>query len=311
MKIKLTFLLIVFAVSVNAQITFDQSIPGDIYKTVLTGDGQKLYYYNSTTRQIVLQNMDKSIYKTILVPETSDNSPSISYVSDSLFNTDNKIEYLLEYYNQNDSILILNEDGVVLLHSPGYTYFDPEHDFILDTKTKLIVRVGDGDSSLVYVLPGKYEPTLTASSTPQTLMFNKGVLSISGGNSVDISSVNTDEQQISLKNDTLYLTNGGSVYIGQEISGSKVVSLDINGASNAYPNPASNSIQVNYQLPSNENGGTLELINHQGVVQESIFVYENNGIINLDLSNYLSGQYFIKLYTKNGFSSVNKALIIK
>ncbi len=305
-----TFLLVVSLLSANAQITLDHTVSGYLEQTTLTKDGSKLYYYDRSTRDLTILNLDYTVYKTISAPEKGDGYNNVYLVSDSLFNPDNKIEYVLEFYNSIDSILVLNEDGDILLKSAGNLYDGPEQIIIGDT-TKLIVK--SSDSSWVYSVPGKYEPIVSSSTSDskQVLEFNDGILSISEGNSVDISSVNTDAQELSLQNDTLYLTNGGSVYIGETVASTQSISVEAKGLSNVYPNPANEFLQINYQLPVNEGSGTIVLINNQGVIENEYNVFENNGNIVIDLSAYESGQYYIKLQTANGYSSIKKAIVIK
>lgn len=305
----LTLLFLFTITSVYSQITIDHNTSGYLTNTALSRDGNKLFSFNDETRELIILNMDYSQYKTIMVPETGVNYNTVEYVTDSLFNTDSKIEYVLNYYNSTDSLLILNEDGEVLLKSPGGVWGTPEKDFIFGQTTKLIAKSSKG--SWVYNIPGKYEQINRDFDSNQHLSYNDGILSISNGNEVDISSINTDEQILSLRNDTLYLSNGGHVFIGEESTSSQVISLNANGLSNIYPNPAFESIQIHYQLPNTVNTGTIELLNNQGVIENKFQVYENNGSISLDVNQYRSGQYYIKLYTTNGYSSIKKALIVK
>jgi hypothetical protein len=137
------------------------------------------------------------------------------------------------------------------------------------------------------------------------------LLSISNGNSVDISTVNTDGQKLSTSNDTIYLTNGGYVYIGNGTSGAAQIYIKPEGLSNAFPNPTSGNIKVKYQLPENENSGKFELIDSKGKTIDESMVYSNYGEIDLSISSFSTGQYYIRLQTDSGFSSVKQALVIK
>lgn len=311
MKSFFTFLFVLSLINVDAQITLVDKYPGDLESSKFTRYGLKMVNFDKVNEVIRIYNTDNTIFKTINVPSISGTLLNVYYVSDSLFNTDAKIEYIIDLDDGVNYISkVINEDGEVLLTSLGQVTDIPAIDFIIDESTKIIFE--SSDTSYVYQLPGKYEPVNpTDNESNQTLAFTDGELTISDGNTVDISSVNTDAQKLTLQNDTLYLSNGGSVYIGETKTSNQVINLNADGLSNVYPNPTNDFLQVCYQFPINEDNGTILLINNRGVIENEYKVFENNGIIKLDLSSYVSGQYYIKLQTANGYSSIKKALVIK
>lgn len=287
----------------------EHSNPGYLSKTTLTRYGEKLYHYDQVNLKLTILNMDYSLFKTISVPDVGDSYANIYYVSDSLFNVDDKIEYAINYYNSTDSIIVFNEDGLILLKCIGNLWDNPEEDFIFGVNPKFVIK--NDDSTWVYTLPGKYEPTIKSDATLQTLKYGNGLLSISNGNTVDISSINTDEQKLSLRNDTIYLTNGGSVYIGTESTEVLNVAIEANGLSNSYPVPATETLSIKYQLPNNESSGTIELFNSSGQTVKKFDVNSNNGEVTIDISQYTAGNYYIKLLSQSGFSSTKKSIILK
>ena len=307
---KLVFALCLFSFAImNAQITLDKAFPNYLIKTTLTRDGQKLYYFDYSTLTLTVLNTDYTVFKSFSVPDVGDEYCSVSYLSDSLFDTDEKLEFALEFWNTNDTTMVFNEDGDILLKCKGNLWSLIDADFIFGDITKFVIK--GSDSTFVFSLPGKYEPLDPVAGSTQTLMYANGNLSISDGNTVDISSLNTDNQQLKLSNDTLYLSNGGSVFIGSDGSGVSEIALKANGLSNAYPVPAQNFVQVNYQLPATENSGTLEVISSTGAKIDEIYLDDASGVANIDLTNYTSGNYLLRLKTSSGFTSTKKTIVVK
>lgn len=71
-----------------------------------------------------------------------------------------------------------------------------------------------------------------------------------------------------------------------------------------YPNPASNSlqIQVNFAHPARLQ---LEIINIVGQLVDRVAV-PNNGIMTLDIRNYQAGMYFIRCWNSNQLMGVRR-----
>jgi hypothetical protein len=149
-----------------AQITQEHNYSASATLTEMAVSGYKYFLMDVTNNQCRIYNLDHSIWKTINL-----NVPSgmylydIRYVSETLFNTDNKVELAYIYYSYDTTLLyytyytkIINEDGTQLLSIPGCAYVDVitagSHG------TKLMAYVYDYSivlwtlNTLVYSLPG-------------------------------------------------------------------------------------------------------------------------------------------------------------
>jgi len=67
---------------------------------------------------------------------------------------------------------------------------------------------------------------------------------------------------------------------------------------NVFPQPAKNSLNIQVKLNNNEIN-TLDLYNSQGKILSSNVLNKNDENINLDVSQFKSGIYFIKVHSKN------------
>ena len=65
-----------------------------------------------------------------------------------------------------------------------------------------------------------------------------------------------------------------------------------------FPQPAKNSLNIHVKLNNNEIN-TLDLYNSQGKILSSTVLNKNTEKINLDVSQFKSGIYFIKVHSKN------------
>ncbi len=78
---------------------------------------------------------------------------------------------------------------------------------------------------------------------------------------------------------------------------------------NAFPNPASNSIKVDYSLPENVNQGTLHLIDNSGRQVEQFTVDNHTDHLMLDVSRFQSGVYVYFIEYGNEKSASRKLVI--
>lgn len=137
------------------------------------------YKYCTTlaNNEITLYNLDHTIYKQFPLPAfpPSTSNVTVSYISETLFNTDSTdIEYLLYYQesgfygvwhtkilDENGNVLF-SKDSAQLLCVTGYYYPAPETQGIYNTnlgaKMVLVENMGDPISPIyVYGLPGLLE----------------------------------------------------------------------------------------------------------------------------------------------------------
>jgi len=122
--------------------------------------GSKLCVADKVESNIKIYNSDFTIWKTLKIPRKKGYEiPIVSTISDNLFNKDSLIEFICQYNMNSDPaeqkgrIVILNENGEVLLSTVGYQYQIKS----FDTKTPKLV-ISDmyvNQEVKVYDLPGK------------------------------------------------------------------------------------------------------------------------------------------------------------
>lgn len=122
----------------------------------------KYYLVDRINSQLKLYHLDHSIFKTIAIPtQPEPNQYNVIYISQTLFDNDSKIEYMIDYWEfQNESVQIYNEDGTQLFFedsSKAASLNDNVYNSIINTEngTKMTIHLNNG-SVKVYSLPGNY-----------------------------------------------------------------------------------------------------------------------------------------------------------
>jgi len=84
------------------------------------------------------------------------------------------------------------------------------------------------------------------------------------------------------------------------LSSTPLLTNEINESNliNVFPQPAKNSLNIQVKL-NNSEISTLDLYNSQGKILSSNVLNKNDENINLDVSQFKSGIYFIKVHSKN------------
>jgi hypothetical protein len=186
-KIFTGIILIMFGLSQvsNAQITLEHTFDGDVsyFGTgALIGNntGVNLYgFVNTTTSQVKLYNEDYSLYKSVTItpPSGYKIDASISCISKTLFNSNDKIEFIvtftrsstLENYNDRSACKMYDEDGT-LIKDFGTSYVLQLFGIIKlsNGEYKLLIKKYIYDSGTayyntnVYSIPG----TITTAAAP-------------------------------------------------------------------------------------------------------------------------------------------------
>jgi hypothetical protein len=80
--------------------------------------------------------------------------------------------------------------------------------------------------------------------------------------------------------------------------------------SNVYPNPAVNSLNINYNLPSGAKEGTIVVYNAIGIRVKEISLNKTSGVANIDVADLQSGIYNAALVI-NGKLDAAKRFVIK
>jgi hypothetical protein len=80
--------------------------------------------------------------------------------------------------------------------------------------------------------------------------------------------------------------------------------------SNVYPNPAVNSVNINYNLPAGAKEGTIVVYNAIGIRVKEISLNKTSGVANIDVADLQSGIYNAALVI-NGKLDAAKRFVIK
>lgn len=159
MKYTLTLMLWLTALALAAQPVFDHTFNESANICQLETLGEVYYSLDVVNRQLLLYNMEYSLLKAVPLP-TRDGYylADIQHVSETLFNSDNLVEFVyiyskyvpttLSYFYTFESKLI-NENGVVLLTMDGVGY------------TSVIQTAGHGRKFLAYKYDYSVIPYLT------------------------------------------------------------------------------------------------------------------------------------------------------
>lgn len=162
----LLFVLMTIMVTSRAQIYLENPYTASTGLTNLAVSGYKYFMMDVTNKQCVLYNIDHSVWKTInlSVPDGM-YLYDINNVSETLFNTDDKVELAYIYYAYDSALLyytyytrVVSEDGTELLSIPGCSYLQVKSSG--SSGTKLLAYVYDYSivnwtiNTLVYSIPG-------------------------------------------------------------------------------------------------------------------------------------------------------------
>lgn len=77
------------------------------------------------------------------------------------------------------------------------------------------------------------------------------------------------------------------------------------------PNPASNKTSIKYKLPNNALTGKIIITDINGRQVQYYEIIASLSSVELNTSNYLSGVYFVNLYSNNELVKTKKLVIIK
>lgn len=232
----------------------------------------KFYSPVFDTNEFTIYNADHSVYKTISFPASEQYShPRILFVSDKLFNLDDKTEFMVHYIEDfTHFIKIYNEEGQLLFEEDSLNMIrDPSNvdsegfEAIFNTSngTKMIYYDKTSKATKVYSLPGTYNDPLDGTTH---------IKNLKSGN---------------LKSKSLKL-------------------------SKSHPNPSKNYTKIDYKLPEEVNQGQLLLYTEQGKLIKTYTVDHTFDHLRISTSDLNSGTYYYKLKTDAGNSQGKKMIVI-
>jgi hypothetical protein len=223
---------------------------------------------------IFLNNLNHSIYKSIIIPAQQKPVYSIKYISDALFDKDpSDIEYLV-LGESNTSILsqitvydefgntLFYRDSVKSIFTPEYTEYGG---FIRHTPSglKMILIHELGKEQYVYSLPG----VLPCNSC---------------SNGIFTGIMPGDEK----------------LYKRAEIQ-------------SPHPNPTTNTTKINYKLPDGINQGEMVFYNLQGKEVKRFKVDKTFDHLLISTTDLAAGTYYYQLQAASHASEGKKLVVIK
>lgn len=276
----LFLLLILISFRLNAQITFETAYPNNVYYDppgLVNFSAAGYKYVFADTDQIVLYNLNHSVYRTILMP----NMPAgchnfrVRWVSDQLFNTNPlDVEYVLTY-----------ESLTTFLRS---------------------VRVYDENSNLLFArdtfdLPG---------NDPGTGLHEMGIVHTSAGVKMILRNhINAKTTVYSLPGVLpCRMCDGGVISGLQPNSTSTTQSQQVQAP---YPNPTQGSITLPYSLPNGTTTGEMIIYDMMGREVKRYSITNTFSSLVLETSELAAGAYSYSIQTTFGISPGNKFSVVQ
>jgi hypothetical protein len=183
MKKLLLIALLAFGMNARAQITLEHiydsastynnnsvGVPNQLMIINFTVSGEKYVKLNREGKAIEIYNLNHSFFKSISYagfPQDFYNNPTIFYLSENLFSTDSKVDFMYIYRDDHlyDYTKIYNEDGILIFQADSMgpvvnpTWAMQQWPIYNTTQgTKMILSHQKNAQAKVYSLPG----TLTA-----------------------------------------------------------------------------------------------------------------------------------------------------
>ena len=161
----------------NSQITFSNR-----YSATNTGfssgpvlnkfalSGYKYVWFNNSTKTILIYNPNHSLYKSITVPNTTMTNGNVSYITETLFDNDNQIEYVYAggtgtginympkvYIYKENGTQVFFRDSAQMQSSTTFNQAVNNYEPIFFDGSKTVMRLAIGYTTLgyeYYDLPG-------------------------------------------------------------------------------------------------------------------------------------------------------------
>jgi hypothetical protein len=276
-------IFILFAATIfftaKAQIITEAVYPGGsmfltpqfLHPVQLTGGGDKYCEFYPSQSQIILYNLNHTIYHTINLPTLPPSAASIrvSYVSDALFDQNTAdIEYVLQYtsfasanYNR---VAIYRENGTLLFQrdsvaiEPCYWSEVPDRVFNTTAGAKMILSAQSGGNAIVLGLPGHLPCKECAGTGPMMIQSHE---------------------------------NGSS-------------------AGTPYPNPAADFTTIPYALPEGERAGWLVLFDVAGKEVKRLQITNTFTSVTLSTQDIAAGTYSYRIESGQTSLPGEKLIII-
>lgn len=278
---KLLLALVLICGVAHSQIALENVYPNGGAKKLgvvhLTSSGYK--YFESDTDQIVLYNLNHSVFKTINIPQQADVNPftwMIYYVSEELFNTNpNDVEYVISY-------------GEWIGNTNRLKIYDENSNLLFSRDSFLLGGiVGDGvqKSGIVYTSNGvKMTLSRQGINGPVEVYSLPGVLPCNECTAGVITGLAQSE------------SNAG---IPQEF------------LPNPYPNPTNNYTTITYELPNEVKTGEIVFYNMVGQEVKRFTVSNSFTTLLISANDLAVGTYHYNLVTSKGTIPGKEIMVTK
>jgi hypothetical protein len=283
-KLILFFLLFVFAPQIKAQIVMESSHPLNYnsqsgqpcfqlsYYSFL---GYKYSYWDPSLSQITIYNMNHSVDRSFAVPQLPNAIPL--YLTTKLFDTDSTdFEYLLIYSaGSSSSVAVYDEAGTLLFQRDSF-YISPSYQLNTPPNhtqyTGVITGTTNGSKMIL----------------AHTMLSKVEVYSLPG--------VFPCEPCGNPAGPTPPLSVADSVNHSNQLS--------------PFPNPASTSVTIPYQLPAGENSGEIIFYDTMGQEVKRFKVDNQFKDIIISTQDMAAGTYYYQLQTKAGNQGTKTLVVI-
>lgn len=276
-------ILMIIAISVQSQITFDASYTLNTFKTTMSLNkfhisGYKYVKKDVINLKIYLYNINHTLYKTINIPAQTVPIDKVEYISENLFDNDPLIEYCLTTFTSTPftrQFMIYKETGAQMMYKDSATlggtsgfYFnafniqEPVFFDGINAKIRLSFygQTGFAVRDEIYTLPGTI-PCVTCTS---------GLIT---GFNVDKGNTTIEDPEF-------------------------------------FPNPVSDQLKLKYKLPEGTHLAEMKIYNTEGKLVDEFKVTDDFDFIYLP-TNYNNGLYLYSLIVDGKVVKTEKIVLNK
>jgi hypothetical protein len=289
-KLLIIFSLLFCVAGAKAQLTFEHKydtgsgLGYSVRMVHFSSHGFKYVMVNpsATNGMIEIYNLNHSLYKQFPIPPqpaadlyTRPNLV-VTYISDSLFNTNpSNFEYLIYYSDSSANFMHLK------------IYDDAGTSIYSNDSATLSAGFGPGiNNEPVFYTPSGYKIRIDESSLTNSIAAS--IYALPGALPCDECS------------------NSNLINAVEPVSQRGTGSL-----LNAYPNPAKNSTTIKYELPQGVNQGVLVFYNLQGQQVKTFTVDRTFDSLLVSTADLTAGTYFYVLRAAGNYVGSKKMVIIK
>lgn len=153
--------------------------------------------------------------------------------------------------------------------------------------------------TFVYVVPDPIaiEPNAVCSSFEGDLTYAPGTLGTSTAKFIFFDIDNPNDSSYVVVN---YILG----FLGKPENVIKSISV-----SNAYPNPVSSTVHIDYKLPANVNNAKMQISNLLGSTVKNIELTSNEGTASISVNDLKNGVYFYSLVINNSATVTRKFVV--